>query len=72
MKGRRVYLDDDNKLWLAPGDYGKDERGVWMARPPHGMGGIYTGAPGSGDFSLHEVVEHLSIRGNCSSFEIIS
>jgi len=58
MKGRRVYLNNNNELWIAPGDYGKDERGHWMARPPCGMGGVLTEAPDSGDLSLHEVVEH--------------
>ncbi len=47
-EGRRVYLKD-GALRLAEGEYGKDERGVWMARPPRMH---------MGDLSNHEVTEH--------------
>lgn len=49
MKGSRKYMDDDGHLHLAEGEYGKDHRGVWMARPPGGH---------LGDLSNHEVTEH--------------
>lgn len=61
MQGRRVYLGDgETHLKLAPGDYGKDERGVWKARPPQIIveGLEKQQHPLSGELSQHEVVEH--------------
>lgn len=48
-QGRRVYLNEQNKLSLGPGDYGKDERDVWWCRPPTSH---------MGDLEDHEVEEH--------------
>lgn len=49
MIGKRVYLDERGHLRLGDGDYGKDESGVWCARPPgHHMG----------NFQNHKVTEH--------------
>lgn len=47
--GRRVYPDEQGRLRLAPGDYGKDTNGVWMARAPR---------LSSGDLRNHDVTEH--------------
>ena len=47
--GRRVYPDAQGHLSLREGDYGRDERGVWIVRPP---------GRNAGSIPLHEVVEH--------------
>ena len=49
MQGRRIYPDEKGFLSFAPGDYGKDTNGTWMARPPVGSAGHLTD---------HEVTEH--------------
>lgn len=49
MQGKRVYPNAEGNLIFAPGDYGKDNDGLWWCRPPRG---------GSGVLSDHEVVEH--------------
>lgn len=49
MKGTRKYADSDGELWLDEGEYGQDQRGAWMARPPGNH---------LGDLSNHDVVEH--------------
>ncbi len=49
MTGKRVYLDINGELFLAPGDYGKDVNGDWLARPPKGH---------TGNLKEHEVTEH--------------
>ena len=52
VKGRRVYPNDQNELWLKPGDYGKHPRnGQWNARPPSEYVSM-------GSLEGHEVVEH--------------
>ncbi len=45
----RVYVNEVGDLLLNEGDYGRDSRGVWYARPP----GQHTGC-----LSAHEVEEH--------------
>lgn len=47
--GRRVYPDNEGRLWLQPGDYGRRVDGTWEARAPNGA---------SGDLSEHVVEEH--------------
>ena len=47
--GKRVYPNEKGDLFLGEGDYGKDKRGMWLARAP----GTHTG-----DLSRHTVVEH--------------
>lgn len=49
MRGRRVYVDENNNLFLAEGDYGKGSDGNWYARPP----GATTGS-----LAKHEVTEY--------------
>lgn len=49
MQGTRKQLDADGQLRLAEGEYGKDSRGCWMARPPGNH---------MGDLSGHKVTEH--------------
>jgi len=49
MKGVRKQLDDDGQLRLAEGEYGKNRRGIWQARP-HGMH--------VGSLQNHTVTEH--------------
>jgi hypothetical protein len=50
MNGRRVYpRESDGHLYLQPGDYGKDNDGMWYVRPPRGHGGHLDG---------HTVTEH--------------
>jgi hypothetical protein len=49
MNGTRKQLNAEGQLWLAEGEYGKDARGVWMARP-HGSH--------TGSLENHEVTEH--------------
>lgn len=49
MQGKRVEPDTNGNLLLAEGEYGKDARGHWIARPP----GNHTG-----DLSAHSVTEH--------------
>ena len=72
MKGRRIYADEQVKLWLAPGDFGRDPRdGVWYARPPHGMGGPLTEAPSMGSLEHHEVVEHQDRTISVSPYILI-
>ena len=52
--GRRIYPDEDGRLWFAPGDYGQDRLdGKWYARPPTDPDQHMTGC-----LSAHEVVEH--------------
>lgn len=53
MIGRRVYPDENGVLRFAPGDYGKDGKGEWHARPPskpteHLLGSLRN----------HQVTEH--------------
>ena len=49
--GRRIYPDEDGRLWFAPGDYGQDRRdGKWYARPPTDPDQHMTGC-----LSAHEV-----------------
>ncbi len=48
----RIYPDEEGLFRFGPGDYGKDEKGVWRCRPPipdHGT---------LGDLSQHQVTEH--------------
>jgi Family of unknown function (DUF6527) len=45
----RRQLDENGHLRLAEGDYGKDSRGIWQARPP----GMHAGS-----LRNHEVEEH--------------
>ncbi len=47
--GRRVYVNVHGMLWLADGDYGRDARGRWYARPPGQHMGTLDG---------HDVIEH--------------
>ncbi len=47
--GIRKYTDENGRLYLAEGEYGQNEDGVWMARPPGGH---------LGNLSNHDVVEH--------------
>lgn len=48
--GRRIQLNTEGRLYpLAPGDFGKDERGVWMCCTPTGD---------YGDLGRHKVEEH--------------
>ena len=50
MQGRRH--DFDSTVWdLEPGDYGKDESGMWFCRPP-------LEECGTGGLRKHTVVEH--------------
>lgn len=50
MEGRRVYCGEDGSLPpMAEGDYGRDGRGTWFARPP----GAHLGC-----LQHHEVEEH--------------
>ncbi len=49
MKGKRVYLNEDAELLLAPGEYGKNIFGMWIVRPPRGH---------LGNVLNHKVVEH--------------
>jgi len=53
MKGRRVYCNPGDVLPLLaePGDYGKDESGLWYCRPP--VTGVSAGC-----LSAHQVIEH--------------
>lgn len=53
MIGKRHDLTD-GKLDLEPGEYGKDENGVWWARVPQ-ANGFYAGP---GRLSAHEIIEH--------------
>lgn len=50
MKGIRHYPDDDGRLSLPPGGYGKDPRdGNWYAVTPNGH---------MGSLAHHDVTEH--------------
>lgn len=49
MVGKRVYPEHRGRLYLAEGDYGQDENGVWHCRPP----GCHMGS-----LKNHEVTEH--------------
>ena len=53
MKGRRVYTKSGDCLPLLaePGDYGKDEDGLWYCRPP--VTGLSAGC-----LSAHQITEH--------------
>ncbi len=51
MQGRRIYPDENGALKMAPGDYGKDGKGVWHVRPPDPE--IHTGS-----IPDHTVIEH--------------
>ena len=51
IQGRRVYPDERGILGFAPGDYGKDARGIWMCRCPDPD--IHVGS-----LEAHTVVEH--------------
>ncbi len=53
-QGRRVYSNVEGVLRLAPGDYGRDQDGIWHAKPPQ-MEGQH---PLSGSLAGHDVVEH--------------
>ena len=48
--GRRIDTNEKGKLWLGPGDYGKDARGVWACQPP--------GTDLLGGLRNHDVTEH--------------
>lgn len=48
-QGQRAYPNEKGELWLREGEYGKDARGTWMARPP----GLDMGS-----LEHHEVTEH--------------
>lgn len=50
MKGKRVYPQKEGQLFLAEGEYGMDNDGVWYARPP----GMHVGS-----LSNHDITEHL-------------
>lgn len=49
MKGKRVHPNDNGQLLLAEGEYGKDSRGIWHARPPGNH---------MGSLARHDVTEH--------------
>lgn len=50
MNGKRVEPDAEGKLWLQPGEYGKNPAdGNWYARTPNGH---------HGNLADHEVTEH--------------
>ena len=49
IQGVRIYPKEDGTISFKEGEYGKDNRGVWRARPPGGH---------LGDLSGHEVEEH--------------
>lgn len=51
MNGRRVYLNENGELVMAPGDYGKHSNGIWFARCPDPEISM-------GSLEAHEVVEH--------------
>ena len=44
----RIFPNEQGHLILKPGDYGKDNNGLWWVRPPKGGAGVLD----------HEVVEH--------------
>lgn len=48
MQGRRVRAHE-GKLKLLPGEYGIDDRGIWMCCTPNGN---------MGDLNGHRVTEH--------------
>lgn len=50
-EGKRIFPNEDGHLILAAGDYGKDLRGVWMARCPDPEISM-------GSLESHDVVEH--------------
>lgn len=55
MKGRRVYPDENGRLVLAEGDYGKDADGWWNVRPPRSGAGFITGPRSdAGDWKVTE------------------
>lgn len=56
LKGRRVH-DRTSPHRYEPGDYGWwSEGGAWFCRVPGSA--IEEGVPGTGNLSLHDVVEH--------------
>jgi hypothetical protein len=54
MKGRRIDLKFDQIHTMQPGDYGKDDTGLWYCCTPNGAG---PGCLGNGT-SHHQVTEH--------------
>jgi hypothetical protein len=55
MKGRRIYLNAEGRLWpIEPGDYGQDADGLWYCRAPRGD---FLGCLGDG-VRHHKVIEH--------------
>jgi hypothetical protein len=51
MIGRRIDFEEEDRLPLLEGDYGKDSQGIWYAVPPNFKVGY-------ANLSKHKVIEH--------------